>query len=292
MRTALAAATAIAGFAAFPAQAATPREQEIVGLLNKAINQVYRAAPSCRPQDPLKHDVTATDADPSQDLLNTFAFFRRPATAEEAALKPPAHYLPADGVYRRYMRIATSASGRRILIYAAQNVHFYKPRPQRCIDALRRDYKTILEGRTKAFKRDADKVLEQVIGSEWGGKAQTPAEGLFMETYGSGPGGGGGGSDVAYVRTHGMWFSGGGPSGSVLDGLLPDGVAKVRVHFGPSRVPEPLAGKVRPQPRPKTRTAVVRDNVVSLRISRTAIAAFPDRMTWYAADGSVLRVVK
>src|SRR5262245_60439825 len=106
MRTALAAAIAVAAFVAFPAHAAAPpsaQEREIVALLNKAITQVYKAAPSCKAPNPFQRDVTATDADPSQALLSTFAFFRRPATAEEAALKPPAHDLPAQGIYSRYM---------------------------------------------------------------------------------------------------------------------------------------------------------------------------------------------
>jgi hypothetical protein len=258
-------------------------QQERIDLLNRAIKQVYAGAPSCKPPDPFAQRTTTTDADPSADLLNTFAIFRRPATEEELAQASKERRLPAGGLYRRYARIVTSASGRRQLVLPAQNAHSYQPRPQRCVDSLRRHMRALLRGRDAAFKRGTNRVLEQVIRDEWAGPAQGPTEGVFLFTYGShGTGGGGGGADLTTLRTKGMFFSfGGSARPSLVTGLIPDGVASIELLYPAT------AGSAEVK-----QTVAVRDNVVSYRVRRSGIDALVDpQMTWLAADGSVVRVV-
>src|SRR3954471_4385553 len=171
-------------------------QQDRLDLLNRAIKQVYAGAPSCKPSDPFAHPTTTTDADPSAELLNSFAIFRRPATGQELALAGGEHPLGAKGLYLRYARIVTSASGRRQLVLPAQNTHLYQPRSQRCVDSLRRHVRVLLRGRDAAFKRGRKRVLEQFIRDEWAGKPQRPSDGLFLFTYerGGSTGGGGGGA--------------------------------------------------------------------------------------------------
>jgi hypothetical protein len=263
--------------------AATGLQQERIDLLNRAIKQVYAGAPSCKPPDPFARPTTTTDADPSADLLNTFAIFRRPATAEELALADKERRLPAQGLYRRYARIVTSASGRRQLVLPAQNAHSYQPRPQRCVDSLRRHVDVLLRGHDAAFKRGTTRVLEQVIRDEWAGPAQGPTEGVFLFSFdGHGSGGGGGGADLETLRTKGMFISFGGSSRpSLVTGLIPDGVASIEFLYPAT----PGAAEIK-------RTVAVRDNVVSYHVRRAGIDALvAPQMTWLAADGSVVRVV-
>ena len=264
--------------------AAAGVQQKRIDLLNRAIKQVYAGAPSCKPPDPLAQRTTTTDADPSADLLNTFAIFRRPATDEELALATQERRLPAQGLYRRYARIVTSASGRRQLVLPAQNARSYQPRPQRCVDSLRRHVRALLRGRDAAFKRGTNRVLEQVIRDEWAGPAVPPTEGIFLFTWdGHGTGGGGGGADLTTLRTKGMFFSfGGSARPSLITGLIPDGVASIEFLY-------PATG----DSAEIKRTVAVRDNVVSYHVRRSGIDALvAPQMTWLAADGSVIRVVK
>jgi hypothetical protein len=258
-------------------------QEDRLDLLNHAIRQVYAGAPSCRPPDPFSKKTTVTDADPSAELLNTFAIFRRPATEAELAQVDGSERLPAQGLYRRYVRIARSASGRQALIVPAQNTRVYQPRPQRCIDALHRRVDTLLRGRDAAFKRATNRVLKQVIRDEWAGPAKGPAEGLYVFTHnpGSAGGGGGGGLDVDTVRTEGMAFSiGGRTRGTLVTTLIPDGVASIAILYPASATQKAVE-----------RTLAVRDNIVSYRVSRPAGDALQPQMTWLAADGSVVRVV-
>lgn len=269
------------------------REREITDLLNQAVRDVYRAAPGCRPTDPFGGPTTFTDAAPSADLLSAFAVLRRSPTPQEQTLGKPRFPFPAQGLYRRQIRIATSASGRKLIVYAAQNVNRYEPRPERCSRALRRRYGERLRGRSAGFVRAARRALEQVIRDEWAGPKPEPAEGLFVLDFtGTGPGGGGGGVPVADIRRHGLFSSsqrGGGRRGrsprSVVSGLVPDGVASITVRYGTQPVPAPDRPLKR-YPQPIMRTIAVRENVVSFTVARAAQDALPRRMTWTASDGT------
>jgi hypothetical protein len=280
-------------------------QQQVVALLNRAVAEVYAKTPACRPVNPFDQTSTLTDSDPSADLLATFAIFRRPGTAAELGLLKPERGFPAQGLYRRYARIATSSSGRRFEVFAAQNARFYTPRSAACISAFRRAFHRLTRGRPAAFRRVANRSLAQVIHDEWAGHAQGPTEGLFLFGYAPGRGGGGGGTSVAFTRTHGMFGGSQGRSDvSVVSGLVPDGVAAVTFRFGVKRRPSPPLPAPRgapattaPAPKPDypralVRTVAVRDNVVSVRVRRALPDALSGDMTWLAADGSVVRRVK
>ena len=73
-------------------------------------------------------------------------------------------------------------------------------------------------------------------------------------------------------------FLGSGGTGrpTTISGLVPDGVARVRLTF--------RGGPVR--------TVSVRDNVIALRVRSRRGFPFPRRMAWFAPDGSRVRVVR
>jgi hypothetical protein len=270
------------------------RERRIGRLLNRAIRAVERNE-RCRLPHPSERGPTFTDAAPSAELVDTFAVLRRPQTTEERIADDRlGRGLPAENIYRGAYRIATSAGGRRFLIVAAQNTNLFTPRPPECTDAFRDRFEQELEGRRPAFKRDARKVLRQVIRDEWTGgeDAGQPHEGLFMFDYADGGlGGGGGGVDLGFLRDRGMLNSQSRGSITILSGLLPDGVATVELTFPRSA----SRGPYRPAKRYRHAvelTAPVKDNVISLRVPRPAEDAFPARMVWKGPDGQTVKVVR
>ena len=256
-------------------QGPSQRQLRVTVLLNRAIDRTYRARPACKPPNPFQRDVTFTDDPPRQATLDAFAILRRPGTAEERAAAEKIRDLPAEGVYRNHVRFARSASGRRITVVVARDTSFYEPRAPECVTELRRQARRVLrraheDGKTRrAFRRG----LEQVIRDEWTAPAAPEEDGVFVFAGG----GGGGGTGLADVLRRGALIGSGGTGRpTTFDGLVPDGVARVRVVFGGG----------------KERTVAVRENVISLRVRLRARFAFPRRMVWLAADGSRVRTIR
>jgi hypothetical protein len=272
------------------------REREIVSLMNKAIGAVQRDR-TCRPAlPPLGQPPTFTDDAPSAELLDTLGILRRPQAAEELLPDNAFFLLAAKDIYRSYVRIARSASGRAFVIVPARNTSFYEPRPRRCIVELRRRFARLIAGHRTAFRRAARRELERIIRTEWAARDPGPVEGVTMLDYRpeGGPGGGSGGGDADLIRRRGAYStsaSGSIPFPSVVNGLLPDPVVTVTVSYprkasrGPHRPPQVYAKAV-------TLTVPVQDNVISFTVPRFPADAFPSRQVWRAADGRVIRVVE
>lgn len=275
---------------------ALQREREIVSLMNKAIGAVQRDR-TCRPAlPPLGQPPTFTEAAPSAELLDTLRILQRPQAPEELLPDDAFFLLAAQDIYRRYVRIARSASGRAFVIVPARNTSFYEPRPRRCIVELRRRFARLIAGRRMAFRRAARRELERIIRTEWAARDPGPVEGVTMLEHrpDGGPGGGSGGGDADLIRRRGAYSTSGSgsiPLPSVVNALIPDGVATVTVSYprkasrGPHRPPQVYA-------KPVTLTVPVQDNVISFTVPRFPADAFPARQVWRAADGTVLRVVR
>jgi hypothetical protein len=272
------------------------RELRITRLLNRAIRGVYRVQPDCRLPSPYEQPSTFTDAPLSEALLAAFAVLRRPQTADEAIADDEMPRIPAQNFYRDSYRIPASASGRRYLIAAAQNIGLFQPRPAICAAALRSRFERLLNGRRKAFKRAARRSLDQIVRDEWSSNpdAARPRDVLFMfDLTESGQiGGGGGGAPLDWVLKHGLLGSSQRLSRrSTVSGLIPDGVATVELTFprsvsrGPYRPPRRYRRTLRI-------TAPVDDNVISVRVNRSAPDAFPHRMVWKDSTGTTVRIVR
>ena len=251
------------------------RQLRVTVLLNRAIARTYEARPDCRPPNPFQREVTFTDDPPRQASLDAFAILRRPGTAAERAAAEDVGPLPAEDVYRNHVRFATSTSGRQITVVVARDTSFYEPRPPVCVAELRTQARRVLrraheDAKTRrAFRRG----LEQVIRDEWTAPPAPEEDGFFILERG----GGGGGILLSEVRRRGLVLGSGGTGRpTTISGLVPDGVARVRLIFRGGLV----------------RTVSVRDNVIVLRVRRQGRPAFPRRMVWLAADGSRVRTVR
>jgi hypothetical protein len=252
------------------------RQMRVTAMLNRAIDRTYRARPACRPPNPLERRTTFTDDPPRQETLDAFAILRRPGTPAERAAAEKIRDLPAEGIYRNHVRFARSASGRRLTVVVARDTSFYEPRAPECVTELRTQARRVLrraheDAKTRrAFRRG----LEQVIRDDWTAPAAPEEDGFFVLASG----GGAGGSGLSDVKRRGVLLGMGGSArrAARFDLVVPDGVARVRLAFrgGP------------------TRTAAVRENVVSVRVRTRDGFPLPVRMVWLAADGSRVRTVR
>lgn len=261
-------------------------ERAITEAINRAVDRVYETTSGCRNTNPLRRAPTVTDDPPSDELLATLGVLRRPQQPEEVLADDAFRHVPAEGVYRRGVRIARSG-GRELLVVPARNTVLYRPRPPRCARALRRAFRRIIAKRDAAFRRAARRALEQVIRDEWAGPAPKPREGVFLfdRTPQGDLGAGGGGVSLELIRRRGMFGSSwhaGGPT--LVTGLLPDGVASIDATFP--------AARDRGHAQPLTVTAPVSDNVAAFEVDRAPPEVFGMTAVWRAADGSVLRTVR
>jgi hypothetical protein len=87
------------------------------------------------------------------------------------------------------------------------------------------------------------------------------------------------------VRHFGFWFGQGFSGGSIVSGLLPDGVAKVRVTFPKGRN-HPGGVKYKKAVR---KTVRVHNNMALFRLSRPPADATPSHQIWFSKSGRVIR---
>jgi len=271
------------------------RENLAIKLINEATQHVRHRHPRCRPSFNLDARPTFTDARPSDALLSTLGVLRRPATDADRIDLRSLLYDPnfASNIYAQWIRVATAADGQQFVVFASQDRMRPKLPPRRCLALENAELGRLLTGQEGAVRRYALRLKRSLDRSEFpkGGFKPQEAIFLFSRAPNGGIGGGGGGIDVGFFRRHGMFMSSGTRDRSDVAGLLPDGVASVELTFarsvsrGPHRDPKVY-------PRTLRVTVPVQDNVVSFEIARPAEDAFPTRMKWLRADGSVLRVVR
>jgi len=90
---------------------------------------------------------------------------------------------------------------------------------------------------------------------------------------------------VRQAKRFGFWFGQGFSGGSIVAGLLPDGVARVRVTIPKGRG-HPGGVSYRGAVR---RTVRVRNNMALLRLGRPPADATPSRQVWFSKSGRVIR---
>lgn len=269
------------------------READITRLLNRAIRAIARADGSCRRYRGAPDRASFSDGTPSADALATFAILRRPQTERERIPDRDVALVPGEGIYRSGYRIAKAANGRQYLLVVATNANGYRPPPAQCADLLRTRFAAEIANRSREFKRRARAALRQIIRDEWTAdpKAAAPYEGFYLFDYQRNrPGGGGGGTSLEAVRSGRFLYVTWSASRAVISALVPDGVATVTLTF-PRASGRDKRRRLDRSTRPVEVTAGVHDNVMSVEVPGHGSGATQARMTWEAADGSVIRVI-
>jgi hypothetical protein len=261
-----------------------------IKLINAATRQMRQADDGCVGHDE-QPETTYTHAAPSEALRSTFALLRRPQIPADR-IDPESlllQYVGAQGVYVDWIRLARAADGSEHYLVLAQNRRHTPPIPRTCLRDRHTRLLRMLDGASPRLLRRTLSEERRLNREEYPVGGFPVREAIFGFNR---DGGGGGGVDLAWFRTHGLFSTSSRSSDdeAAVTGFLPDGVASIdltyaqRISHGPHRPAEVYPSEL-------TFTVPVQDDVTSFRVARPAQDAFPTKMVWRAADGSVVRVV-
>jgi hypothetical protein len=262
--------------------------REATNILNAASLTVRGTVKGCALKGSLGPHGETHDA-PSPDFVNAIAALRRPATPEELNPGSGVEAILPGETYADYRRNVTTADGHPLTIVlgrrAAQAV---PPLPAKCLDAQHAEILKHLEGkpgavRAKTLQIFADFRKAQQNAAKDAGKE---VDGVYLFQKGAG----GGGVDFAFFEKHGAFGSVGGDETSTVNGLVPDGVATVKLTYA-KVVPRGPDYKPTVYPSAVTLTLAVQENVVSATVPRSAPDAIDYRMIWLDAAGNVVNDV-
>jgi hypothetical protein len=276
------------------------REQ---GYITTARSQTERRDPACVPA---AQPLVRVDGAPSRGLLSSLAALRAPGGGPIGAMGDDLQHVGPPvptGIYAQYERPARTvalpatrsapAASIRVFVVAAANVTGAASVPARCdaeqTAALRGELPQIPSAlRTPTLQLAARALAERRATIQ-------NAEGIAVVLLFHGANGSG---IDAYSATTTQFLQRGAISqvgfrsgtGTVLSGVVPDGVASVTLHF-PARV-----GGGNPAP-PLSVTARPVENVFVVRLPRSFIPqAFggttPDSIKWRAANGTVITTIR
>jgi hypothetical protein len=256
-------------------------ERQAIDLINAADRHVYATVRGCKPNASDLGHAKATHDAPSPAVLDALAPLRRPATPDELndARHPGA--LGGGETYVDYVRHVSTADGHPLTIVIGRRAAALFRLPKRCFDAEHARLVHLLKGKPPKLRSVALEEFSHIRQGQEANSAQptTPVDGIYLFDRG----GGGGGADIAFFRERGVFVS----IGSRLNGLLPDGVASVTLEF-PKVIHHGRYYKPTVFPSAFTTTVTVHDNVLSVAVPRPAGAAFPHRMVWRDAAGSIV----
>jgi hypothetical protein len=268
------------GVLAAPPAGSTRAERRlyyVLDLLDTTTKQVERA-PACRPHPPDRAPATTL---PSDDLLTSLAPFRRPEQPEDRAAQEGPGALFRRGQYTDYVRVAHAGDGTAFTLVPVRDANRFKPRPARCLSALRRRFGRAIADRPDAFRREARHQLRREITVDW---PSHPREGVLVFVEGSGTG-----TTLARLRQRGVLLLRAGfttPDAAVY-AVVPDGVATIDFTF---RRFEPTGYWSKHHPITYEITVAVQDNVVAFHAPRTLRDVALSSQVWRASDGHVIRV--
>ena len=276
------------------------REQRYITI---ASLQTERRDPACVPA---AQPFVRIDGTPSRGLLSSLAALRAPGGGPVGAMADDLQHVGPPvptGVYALYERLARTvalpatrsapAASTRVYVVAAANVTGAVSVPSRCdaeqTAALRGELPQIPSALRTPTLQLAARTLAQRRSTVQN------AEGIAVVALShsaSGP------SIDAYSATTTQFLQRGAISqvgfrsgtGTLLSGVVPDGVASVTLHF-PARF-----GGANPAP-PLSVTALPVENVFVVRLRRSFIPqAFggttADSIKWRAANGTVIRTIR
>jgi hypothetical protein len=275
--------------------AAARREQRAIDLINSATREMRRD-PACRQR--IDFTTTFTDAVPSAAMRASLSLLRRPAIPEDLITQdsgPGLEFLGAHGVYRNWIRMGRAADGSEHYLIVAQDRRFAQPVSRACLRTRHAALVRMTAGEDRRVRTIALRTEARINREEQsaGGFPRHEVIYLFGRAPDGSVGGGGGGVELAWFLRHGLFGTASRGSGDTAEvtGLIPDGVATIEATFaqrasrGPHRAPDLYPSEL-------TLTLPVQDNLVAFTVPREARDAFPSKMVWRAADGSIVRTVR
>jgi hypothetical protein len=269
------------------------------GAVAAAWNTAWAKDPICSPPRPRRR-ASVTRARPSQAMLSIIPALRRSASSADRLLTSslvsgrlsPVDFRGGD-VFIRYIRrvrtidgitfylVPAADLGRRPLSPAAAE-HCYRL----TVAALQAELPNVPAAKRAATRRYGD--AEFGLG-RYNLETSTLHEGVFLVTArATGAGAAEGGLSPATIRRTGMLGGFGGgkpPTPTVMDGIVPAGVATVTLHFPPTR----FHGHSLPS---LNATGPVINNVFAIPVPTLfKRGGWPTTETWRSASGKIIKVV-
>ena len=234
----------------------------------------------------LRRPATADDAFPE---------IRRPDTGAVVPITSSPLFTGLGDVYIDFVRALTSVDGHHFWVIASRpNEPYAPPLSNACLAALRaelvkRSRHAAPQVRAYAFKSLGlrRRQIQRTLPT-----GQTPEDRLTLFEVGAAGFHSAGISSVSWFRTHaGYGTTGSRGEDAVMTGLVPDGVASVKLYF-PRVIDRGKDLKPTVFPSAVTVTAPIKDNVLDVKIpGRDVFDAIPARTTWLDATGKVMRVI-
>jgi hypothetical protein len=207
---------------------------------------------------------------------------RRPQTAEEGAFSAQitdatSRFFPFDGdrLYAQATRLVTFEDGTQLAITVAQAVSngtAYVLPYDTCTRIRRRVLARLLSDEPAAVRRRA-RALE-ADEARHSRPGPTPPHTIGVASVNGESIRAGGPTTESWFEDEGAWSAS--PIGrrTAVVGIVPDGVANVRLHFDK-----------------QSQRIAVRDNLFTDVIKRPIDRAFPDRLIWETADGAAIKSI-
>lgn len=248
-------------------------------------------SPAC-----VREHVPATNTGaPPASLLSILGVLRLPATAAD---KVPLQFTSHQtNVFVNYIRFARSAFGVNWYVWVAGPPAGFLPpaNETRCLAAQSADFRSELPSIPSA-QRDATTQMFNVQLRQERSRDSPPLRPPGVGLYGLNPGGGGGGgggATAAIIEQRGSWGSTSGGTGANpgltrFNGLVPDGVATVTLHYPAGRV----GGFSHRTAAAVTITAHAVNNVVVVSVPRAGAQAMNVTTSWRAADGTIIKTIQ
>lgn len=292
---ALIAVLVLGGGTAALAAAGVFQSPSVIKRYNQAITPVVVRAinsPLCA----RRHVPATTTSTAPASLLSTLGVLRRPARPggiSDVVLSKLS--TPGQTLYVRYARFARSVYGFAFYVSVGTSPVFAPVDIGRCIAAATASFDRELSRIPKALRADDTQIFNAAISTQRVNWARNkPSVGVSLTAislYGAG-GFGGGGGDAAVIEEgkglgEGGAATGSGPDTSFVDGVVPDGVASVTLHYDAG----PLGGYSRKQAPAANITTKPVNNVIIAIVPRATGNALPSTITWRAANGKIIKTI-
>jgi hypothetical protein len=255
---------------------ASDLEQRAQAFVDDALTRIQDRYPGCRPGSGAATPAFGrVKGAPSAWLVGLIGVLRRPQTSEEAAFASAvtarSRFFPfvGDRLYADATRLVAVDDGPRFAITVAQSVPNSMSTAipyDRCTALRERELRRRLRDASKQLRRRAFAMDRDL--ARHGRPGPTPPDAIGLAGADSDELRAGGPMRAAWFKRDGLL--GIAPVGghTVVFGLVPDGVATVRVDVGKLQ-----------------RRAAVHDNTFSVSLARAIDQGVPDRVRWLNSAG-------
>ena len=245
-----------------------------------------------------RHFPATTASTAPAGLLATLRVLRRPSRRGGTPDVLPSLIMPGTSLYVRYVRLARSVDGFDFYVSVRTSFAGTPLNIGRCMAAMTANFTRELPRLPRAFRAEATHIFDAALGVQRADWLRTPRPfvgvGLSaVSIYAPGNGFGGGSSTIASIDEGKDLGEGGGATGSgantsFVDGLVPDGVSSLTLHYDAG----PLGGYSRQHVPALNITTRVVNNVFATIVPRPTGNALPWSITWRAANGKLIKSIR